>query len=96
MAGMDVDEVYFCCLYGNTEDKVIIRHITRDREMEDEMIFLEQYFWMDHVKKRLPPPFTENGELIIATFKKYSGLADPSAPAVALNMTMTYPGKSCC
>ena len=89
MAVMDLDEVYFCCLYGNTEDEVIIRHITRDREIEEEMVFLEQYFWMDHVKKQLPPPFTEDGELIIATSRKYSGLADPDAPVVSLNLSMT-------
>ena len=89
MAVMDLDEVYFCCLYGNTEDEVIIRQITRNREMEEELIFMEQYFWMDHVKKQQPPPFTEDGELIIATSRKYSGLADPNAPAVSLDLTMT-------
>lgn len=26
MSVMDIDRVYFCCLYGNTEDETIIRH----------------------------------------------------------------------
>lgn len=27
---MNTDRVYFCCLYGNTEDEAIIRHTGRD------------------------------------------------------------------
>ena len=34
MAVMDLDRVYFCCLYGNNEDEVIIRHIDRDMDEE--------------------------------------------------------------
>lgn len=30
MCVMNMDEVYFCCLYGNNENEVIIRHIDRD------------------------------------------------------------------
>lgn len=32
MAVMNIDEVFYCCLYGNNEDEVIIRHIDRDRD----------------------------------------------------------------
>ena len=42
MAVMDMDRVFFCCLYGNTEDEVIIRELRRDMAYEEEMIFLEQ------------------------------------------------------
>ena len=45
MAVMDIDRVFFCCLYGNTEDEVIIRELRRDMAYEEEMIFLEQEFW---------------------------------------------------
>ena len=38
MAVMDIDRVFFCCLYGNTEDEVIIREIRRDTAYEEEMI----------------------------------------------------------
>lgn len=89
MTVMDVDEVYFCCLYGNTEDEVIIRHITRDRDCEEELIFMEADFWQNHVQKKCPPPFTESGDMIIATTKRFSGLADLEAPEITLNMTMT-------
>ena len=29
---MDMDEIFYCCLYGNKEDEGIIRHLYRDRE----------------------------------------------------------------
>lgn len=47
MAVMDIDEISYCCLYGNNEDEVIIRHLYRDREYEQEMIYLEREFWHD-------------------------------------------------
>ena len=62
MAVMDADRVFFCCLYGNTEDEVIIREIKRDTEYEQEMIYLEQSFWENHVLAKIPPPYTEDGD----------------------------------
>ena len=35
MAVMGIDRVYFCCLYGNNEEEVIIRHIDRDVSYRD-------------------------------------------------------------
>ena len=35
MAVMDIDRVFFCCLYGNTEDETIIRKIHRDMAYEE-------------------------------------------------------------
>lgn len=46
MAVMNVDRCFFCCLYGNNEEETIIREIRRDEAYEDEMIFLEQHFWV--------------------------------------------------
>ena len=89
MAVMDADEVYFCCLYGNSEDEVIIRHITRDLDSEAEIIYIEEDFWNHHVQRKEPPPFTESGDMIIETSKRFSGPADSKAPEVALNMAMT-------
>ena len=56
MAVMDIDEIFYCCLYGNNEDEVIIRHLYRDREYEQEMVYLEREFWHDHILTRIPPP----------------------------------------
>ena len=61
MAVMDIDRVFFCCLYGNTEDETIIREIHRDMAYEEEMVFLEQEFWDSHVQKQVPPPYLEEG-----------------------------------
>lgn len=71
MAVMNVDRVFYCCLYGNTEDEVIIREIKRDYAYEEEMIFLEKEFWEDHVLAKLPPPYMENGDLIMDSARKH-------------------------
>lgn len=55
MAVLDVARVYYCCLYGNNEDEVIIRSIDRDRDYESELIFLEESFWVNHIEKRYSP-----------------------------------------
>ena len=84
LAVMNVDEVWFCCLYGNNEDEVIIRHLVRDAAYEEELIALEGYFWNDNVLAQVPPPFTESGDLIAASSKRHTGPADPNAPALEL------------
>lgn len=57
MAVMNLSRVYFCCLYGNSEDEVIIRSIDRDLKYEAELIALEENFWVNHVKAKVPPPY---------------------------------------
>lgn len=59
MAVMNIDEVFYCCLYGNNEDEVIIRHIDRDRDYEAELIALEQDFWENHILTGMPPPYLQ-------------------------------------
>ncbi len=86
MCVMNIDEVYFCCLYGNNENDVIIRHIVRDMAYEAELIALEEDFWLNHVRSRVPPPYTEDGDLILNSVRKHFGPADPDAPAVELNL----------
>jgi len=86
MAVMNIDRVYYCCLYGNTEDEVIIRHIDRDEMFEQELIFLEGDFWENNVKAKNPPPYLENGELILESLKKHSGNGDADAPCVELDV----------
>lgn len=89
MAVTDIDRCFFCCLYGNNEEEVIIRETKRDFDYEAEMVYLEQYFWKNYVIAQTPPPYTENGDLIIASVQKYSGSADPNAPTVIFDMSMT-------
>jgi len=85
MCVMNLDEVYFCCLYGNNENEVIIRHITRDKDYEDELIGLESNFWHNHIQRHIPPPYEEeDGELIIESARRHYGPADPNLPNVEL------------
>lgn len=79
MAVTDIDRCFFCCLYGNNEEEVIIREVKRDFEYEAEMVFLEQYFWENHVQRHVPPPYTESGALIIESARKHFGPADKNA-----------------
>jgi predicted phage-related endonuclease len=88
MAVMDIDRVFFCCLYGNTEDEVIIRELRRDMAYEEEMIFLEQEFWNSHVQKQVPPPYLEDGDVILASARQYCGRADKDAETVVLSGAM--------
>ncbi len=88
MAVMDMDRVFFCCLYGNTEDETIIREIRRDAAYEEEMIFLEQEFWNSYVQKQVPPPYLEDGDAILASARQHCGRADRDAETIVLNGTM--------
>lgn len=85
MAVMDIDEIFYCCLYGNNEDEVIIRHLYRDREYEQEMVYLEREFWHDYILTRIPPPYTEDGSLILESLRRRLGAADKTIPAIQLD-----------
>lgn len=88
MAVTDADRVFFCCLYGNTEDEVIIREIRRDVAYEQEMIYLERYFWENHVLTKTPPPYVEDGARIMESVQRYCGPADTKAPVLELGVDM--------
>lgn len=89
MAVTNLNQVFFCCLYGNNEDEVIIRKIERDDAYEEEMIFLEQNFWNNHVLVKVPPPYTEEGDLIVKSLHQYAGKADKEADAIEMDNHMT-------
>lgn len=84
MSVMNINRVYFCCLYGNNEEEAVIRHIDRDMDYEAEMISLEQSFWNDHVLAKVPPPYTEDGELILESLRRKLGPSEKDAPPVTL------------
>ena len=87
MAVTDIDRVFFCCLYGNTEDESIIREIRRDKDYEAELIFYEQQFWIGNVQAEVPPPYVEDGDLVMDSVLQHLAQADPNAEAVTLDMT---------
>ena len=90
MAVTDIDRVFFCCLlYGRSENSVVIREIKRDYEYEDEMIFLEQEFWEENVKKKVPPLYTECGKLVLESAINHAGLGDKSASEMSFDTDMT-------
>ena len=84
MAVVNLNRVYFCCLYGNSEDEVIIRCIDRDMAYEQELIALEDYFWHDNVLAKNPPPYTEDGDLILESLRRSLGPANQDAPPVLI------------
>lgn len=85
MCVMNIDHVYYCCLYGNNENEVIIRHIDRDMDYEAELIALEQNFWQNNILKRVPPPYTEDGDLVIESVRQHFGTADINASSIELS-----------
>lgn len=89
MAVTNIDKVYYCCLYGNTEDEVIIRSIDRDQEYEELIITLEGDFWKNNVLAQVPPPYYEDGDLVLESIKKHMGKLDINAPQVALDANIT-------
>lgn len=89
MAVMDLDRVFFCCLYGNSEDEVEIRELQRDLAYEQEMIFLEEAFWNDHILAHVPPPYTEDGELVLASLQRRFGAGDGTLPQQQLGSAET-------
>lgn len=85
MAVMDLDCVYYCCLYGNNEDEVIIRRIDRDRDYEAELIALEEDFWVNNVQSKVQPPYAENdGELILESMRRCLGPSYKDAVPIVL------------
>ncbi len=84
MCVMNLDEVFYCCLYGNKEDEVICRHLVRDFDYDDEMIALESDFWRGHVLRKIPPEYVEDGELVMESVRRTVGPADTSLPDIVL------------
>lgn len=87
MAVMNLNHVFYCCLYGNNENETIIRHIERDFDYEAELIALESDFWNNHIVLKSPPDYVEDGNLILASVKNHYGSADKNAPAMELSLT---------
>ena len=89
MSVMNMDRVFYCCLYGKNFDEVYIRDIKRDYDYEDEMIAVEEDFWINNVQKKKEPPYTEDGDLILESVKKHFGPAEPNAPIVTLSLPLS-------
>lgn len=84
MCVVNINRAYFCCLYGNNEDEVIIRQIERDMSYEEELVAMEDIFWHDHVLAENPPDYTEDGDLIMKSLEHTLGPVNKDAPAVII------------
>lgn len=95
MSVVNLNRVYFCCLYGNTEEEAIIRRMDRDRNYETELIAMEQDFWLNHVLTKTPPPYLEyNGTLIQESVQRALGPADKSAAQITLGQAQAMQAMS--
>lgn len=72
----NVDGVIFCCLAGNTEDGFIMRTLTRDMAIEQDIIEIEMDFWNNYVQKDIEPPFIEKPDMVLAALQKHYGRQD--------------------
>lgn len=79
MAVLDIDFAYIACLMGNSENDFLYRPIERDLDFEQDIIAQEQYFWEEHVLKRIPPPYTESGDLVLESIRRHYGNNSSSA-----------------
>ena len=85
MAVMNINKVYFACLYGNNEDEFFIRYMERDLDIEEDLIAEEEYFWNENVKAGVEPPYTEKPDLVLESIRKHYGPADKDADEVKLS-----------
>lgn len=69
MSVTNVAGVIFLCLYGNSENTFFIRTLTRDLELEEEMIELERDFWVNNVQADHEPEFYEEPDLVLEAIK---------------------------
>ena len=81
----NLDFCAFACLFGNSEGDFLMREIGRDLE-EEEMTILElAHFWQDFISANVEPPYTESGDLVLESIRRYQGKADPSLPQITLS-----------
>ncbi len=84
MAVMNIDRMYFACLYGNNENEFFIRYMERDMDIEEDLIAEEEYFWKENVGKGAEPDYTEKPDLVLESIRKHCGPADKDAEQVKL------------
>ena len=88
MAVMNMDTVFYACLFANNDTEFVYRKIERDLDQEAAMIEQEQYFWEEYVQKNVEPPYTESGDLVLESIRCHYGEADKDETAVILNSAL--------
>jgi predicted phage-related endonuclease len=85
MSVMNLDTVFYACLFGNNENEFVHRKIERDMDQETAMIEEEKHFWEEYVQKGVEPPYTEAGDLVLDSIRRHYGEADTDASVIMLN-----------
>lgn len=88
MAVINLDFVWIACLFSNSESDFVKRYIERDLDLEEELIRNEQHFWEDYVQAGVEPPYTEDGDLVLASLRKHYGPSDPGLPEIELDTSL--------
>ncbi len=88
MAVTNINVSFVACLYGNNDNEFVYRKIERDLDFESDLIEQESYYWNNYVIVGVEPPYTEAGELVLASIRRYKGNADTSASAVVLDPSL--------
>ena len=73
MAVMNINKVYFACLYGNNENEFIIRCMERDLDIEEDLIAEEEFFWKEMWRKAWSRPIRKSPTLC---WRAYGSTAD--------------------
>lgn len=73
----NVSGVIFACLYDNNEASLIVRKVSRDLDIEAEIIEEGRKFWQDHVEMEIEPEYTEVGDLLLKSVRKWQ---QPTVP----------------
>lgn len=88
MAVCNLNVAFVACLYGNSINDFKYRRIDRDLDFEEDMIAQEEHFWEKYVQSNIEPPYTESGELVLASIRRYKGYANPSLGAIHLDPSL--------
>lgn len=81
-AVMNINKIFFACLYDNNINSFFIREMDRDLALEDELIFYEKEFWENNVKKLKEPELAEEPDAALAYLENYYGFAKESSEAL--------------
>ena len=87
MAVMNINTVFYACLYGNNENEFIVRRVDRDLDYEQDIIEQEEYFWNEFVKAGVEPSYTEKPDLVMESIRRHYGYADTTAPDMTIDQS---------
>lgn len=85
MAVMNINTVFYACLFGNNEGEFVKRRIDRDLDYEENIILNEKELWENYIMAGVEPPYTEKPDLVLKSIARHYGHADTSADAVILD-----------